>query len=378
MTGKFKICLRNLTIVILIVSLCSCVSWLSLDEEISLPKLKGDYRLVNMAYVDLLEDIAIPSWLSDYSEIKSFNGFRNSVKNTIMDSSEPETGYYCYTWDIRTEDTGYLWGGIWLHSLFAGLTLLFGVPTDIKTCYCSIHLYLFNSNGEFLKEITGVDTITRSAGIYYGYYCKEDPAIQKAFKSIEKQLSKRIQLINQSLQEAGPNTPEKEATAKKKIKESIKRNTENILHFSDSVSTGGGEYYYCDITPEGVINQNYRRTVVSRPTVSANTNAAAPSQTQNNNINPMKSPLKGGRYDAVGIPNCYATITPLGSSGTLNMFLGGSSASGDYKIDGSQIVVNYMFANGDFSSKKGSTEIYQILSETRFRTGGTVFVYAGY
>ncbi|MBR3731075.1 MAG: hypothetical protein IKQ61_12185 [Spirochaetales bacterium] len=94
--------------------------------------------------------------------------------------------------------------------------------------------------------------------------------------------------------------------------------------------------------------------------------------------NALKSPIKSGRYNAVGVQNTYATISAIGKSGTFSLYIDGDMAMGSYNIEDDQLIIRYNYASSGLSGLSNTTAIYEILSETRFRTGSTLFVYAGY
>ncbi|MGP1459637.1 MAG: hypothetical protein ACTTKL_10065 [Treponema sp.] len=153
------------------------------------------------------------------SNIDFFMQSERLVKGSLLQMSGDEWGYYDVTYRLNRDDrTGFL-------EYTVGTTLgawaLLGLPTWVTHFDLYTDLYIFDSNGNLVREYHNRDKLTHVAGLYYGY--KPTKRIAKRFSKLYEKMFELAWLqgneINKSLKKAGKVTDEKDEAARQKIKE---------------------------------------------------------------------------------------------------------------------------------------------------------------
>lgn len=142
------------------------------------------------------------------------------VKGTLVQMSGDEWGYYDVVYGIERWNNN--WGsGLAQIGLTLGSTIFLGIPTDWSRFELAAGLYIFDSNGNLIREYHDSGKVTVVAGLYYGY----NPT-KKIAKKFSKLYEKMFELawmqnneINKALQKAGKITEEKDGVARQRIRE---------------------------------------------------------------------------------------------------------------------------------------------------------------
>ena len=142
------------------------------------------------------------------------------VKGTLVQMSGEEWGYYDVKYSIERWDNQF-GAGLAQIGLTAGSTIFLGVPTDWSKFELSAGLYIFDSNGNLVREYHDVGKKMLVAGLYYGY--NPTKKIAKAFSKLYEKMFELAWMqnneINKALQKAGKVTEEKDAIARQRIRE---------------------------------------------------------------------------------------------------------------------------------------------------------------
>lgn len=159
------------------------------------------------------------------SNIDFFMQSERLLKGSLLQMNGDEWGYYDVTY--RVDEGEHASKGL---SYTVGSTLgvwaLLGLPTDIVRFDLSASLYLFDSNGNLVREYHDRNNFIQVAGLYYGY--NPTKRVAKKFSKLYEKMFELAWLqsneINKSLKKAGKVTEEKDEAARQKIKEFYENN----------------------------------------------------------------------------------------------------------------------------------------------------------
>lgn len=151
------------------------------------------------------------------------------VKGALVQATGDEWGYYDVKFGIERWNNNF-GAGLGQIGATLGVTIFLGVPTDWSRFELSASLYIFDSNGNFVREYHDADKLTVVAGLYYGY----NPT-KKVAKKFSKLYEKMFELawmqsneINKALQKAGKVTEEKDSIARQRIRDFYKTKYVNV------------------------------------------------------------------------------------------------------------------------------------------------------
>ena len=230
------------------------------------------------------------------------------VKGSLIEMSGDEWGYYDVIYSLNERPT---WTGMYVAISTVGIWPLLGLPMDAVHFDLYASLYIFNSNGDLVKEFHDRDALTQVAGLYYGY--KRTKRLAKRYSKLYEKMFELAWLqsneINKSLKKAGKVTDEKDEAARQKIKQ-----------------------FYAD---------------------------------RKNKPNPEPESFREGVYSRAGSD---FTLSLLNGVATLSEN-GITIATGTYKINKNQLAITY--PQGDIHSKNvnGITYTYAIINATEFTLG---------
>ena len=282
-------------------------------------------------------------------DIDQFKQSEGLIKGALINPSGEEFGYYKLKfYDDFYEDTMFT---LLASALFPLIPL--GFPTHSADMYLHEKLYIFDSEGDLVKEYSESDSFTQVAGLYYGH-----SPTRRAAKKFSKMSEKIFEIaavqsneINQALKKKGPVNEKNKEAALKKIEE--------FLNKKDDV----GKYtkYTYDVIP----------TSESLSTKSSNSYSST-GQNSNNAANEYK--LKDGKYACSGT-NLKMSL----NYGLMTLDEGYITvATGNYRISGNQLVVTFSTASGDWEHVRGTTFSYTITDSQNFYGGNERWSYVGY
>lgn len=245
------------------------------------------------------------------SNIDLFMQSERLVKGSLIEMSGDEWGYYDVTYGLERDDrSGFL---DYTVSATLGVWALLGLPTWVTYFDLYASLYIFDSNGDLVKEYHDSDKLTQVAGLYYGY--KPTKRIAKRYSKLYEKMFELAWLqsneINKSLKKAGKVTDEKDEAARQKIKQ-----------------------FYAD---------------------------------RKNKPNPEPKPesFREGVYTRVG---SNFTLSLLNGVATLSEN-GITIATGMYKINKNQLAITYPQGDVHIKNVNGITYTYAIINATEFTLG---------
>ena len=209
------------------------------------------------------------------------------------------------------------------------------------------NIYIFDSNGDLIKEYHNSGKIRQVAGLYYGY--NPTKRVAKKFSELYEKMFELASIqsneINTNLQKAGKITDEKDKEARQKIK----------------------QFYE---------NRNKKTNIEALPTP-----AAQPTPETFSGSNSFSSPKKSsneikfkeGKYAGSG-----TDFTMLFSFGSVSMSKGYTTlAMGTYRISGNQLVITFTYEAGGGNELRGKTYSYTISDSQNFSGMGEHWTYVG-
>ncbi|MGP1457942.1 MAG: hypothetical protein ACTTKL_01335, partial [Treponema sp.] len=280
------------------------------------------------------------------NDIDQFKQSEGLIKGTLINPSGEEFGYYKLKfYDDYYEDITFT---LLASGLFPLIPL--GFPTHSADMHLHEKLYIFDSEGDLVKEYYESDKFTQVAGLYYGH-----SPTRRAAKKFSKMSEKIFEMaavqsneINQALKKKGPVNEKNKDAALKKIEEFLDKKNDVGTYTYDVIST-------------------------SEPlsTKSSNSYSSA-GQNSNNAANEYK--LKDGKYA------CSGTNVKMSLNYGLMTFYEGYSvvATGNYRISGNQLVVTLSTASGKWEDYRGMTFSYTITDSQNFYLGDERWSYVGY
>lgn len=242
------------------------------------------------------------------SNIDLFMQSERLVKGSLIEVSGDEWGYYDITYSLNERHT---WTGMYIAITTVGIWPLLGLPMDAVHFDLYASLYIFDSNGDLVKEYHDSDKLTQVAGLYYGY--KPTKRIAKRYSKLYEKMFELAWLqsneINKSLKKAGKVTDEKDEAARQKIKQ-----------------------FYADIK---------------------------------NKPNPEPESFREGVYTRAGSD---FTLSLLNGVATLSEN-GITIATGTYKVNNNQLAITYPQGDVHIKNVNGITYTYAIINATEFTLG---------
>ena len=242
------------------------------------------------------------------SNIDLFMQSEHLVKGSLIEMSGDEWGYYDITYSLNERPT---WTGMYIAITTVGIWPLLGLPMDAVHFDLYASLYIFDSNGDLVREYHDRDKLTQVAGLYYGY--KPTKRIAKRYSKLYEKMFELAWLqsneINKSLKKAGKVTDEKDEAARQKIKQ-----------------------FYADIK---------------------------------NKPNPEPESFKEGVYTRAGSD---FTLSLLNGVATLSEN-GITIATGTYKVNKNQLAITYPQGDVHIKNVNGITYTYAIINAREFTLG---------
>lgn len=242
------------------------------------------------------------------SNIDLFMQSERLVKGSLIEMSGDEWGYYDITYSLNERPT---WTGMYIAITTVGIWPLLGLPMDAVHFDLYASLYIFDSNGDLVREYHDRDKLTQVAGLYYGY--KPTKRIAKRYSKLYEKMFELAWLqsneINKSLKKAGKVTDEKDEAARQKIKQ-----------------------FYADIK---------------------------------NKPNPEPESFKEGVYTRAGSD---FTLSLLNGVATLSEN-GITIATGTYKVNKNQLAITYPQGDVHIKNVNGITYTYAIINAREFTLG---------
>ena len=152
------------------------------------------------------------------SNIDLFMQSERLVKGTLIETSGDEWGYYDVTHSL---DRSEVFSGWYVTGSTLGIWPLLGLPNDVVDFDLYANIYIFDSNGDLIKEYHNSGKIRQVAGLYYGY--NPTKRVAKKFSELYEKMFELASIqsneINTNLQKAGKITDEKDKEARQKIKQ---------------------------------------------------------------------------------------------------------------------------------------------------------------
>ena len=152
------------------------------------------------------------------SNIDLFMQSERLVKGTLIETSGDEWGYYDVTYSL---DRSEVFSGWYVTGSTLGIWPLLGLPNDVVDFDLYANIYIFDSNGDLIKEYHNSGKIRQVAGLYYGY--NPTKRVAKKFSELYEKMFELASIqsneINTNLQKAGKITDEKDKEARQKIKQ---------------------------------------------------------------------------------------------------------------------------------------------------------------
>lgn len=243
------------------------------------------------------------------SNIDLFMQSERLVKGSLIEMSGDEWGYYDVTYSLNRDDrSGFL---DYTVSATLGAWALLGFPTWVTYFDLYADLYIFDSNGDLVREYHDRDKLTQVAGLYYGY--KPTKRIAKRYSKLYEKMFELAWLqsneINKSLKKAGKVTDEKDEAARQKIKQ-----------------------FYAD---------------------------------RKNKPNPEPESFREGVYTRAGSD---FTLSLLNGVAILSEN-GITIATGTYKVNKNQLTITYPQGDVHIQNVNGITYTYAIINATEFTLG---------
>lgn len=242
------------------------------------------------------------------SNIDLFMQSERLVKGSLIEMSGDEWGYYDVTYSLNESP---IWTGMYVAITTVGIWPLLGLPMDVVHFDLYASLYIFDSNGDLVREYHDRDKLTQVAGLYYGY--KPTKRIAKRYSKLYEKMFELAWLqsneINKSLKKAGKVTDEKDEAARQKIKQ-----------------------FYADIK---------------------------------NKPNPEPESFREGVYTRTGSD---FTLSLLNGVATLSEN-GITIATGTYKVNKNQLTITYPQGDVHIKNVNGITYTYAIINAREFTLG---------
>lgn len=278
------------------------------------------------------------------SNIDLFMQSERLVKGILIETSGDEWGYYDVTYSL---DRSEVFSGWYVTGSTLGIWPLLGLPNDVVDFDLYANIYIFDSNGDLIKEYHNSGKIRQAAGLYYGY--NPTKRVAKKFSELYEKMFELASIqsneINTNLQKAGKITDEKDKEARQKIK----------------------QFYE---------NRNKKTNIEALPTP-----AAQPTPETFSGSNSFSSPKKSsneikfkeGKYAGSG-----TDFTMLFSFGSVSMSKGYTTlAMGTYRISGNQLVITFTYEAGGGNELRGKTYSYTISDSQNFSGMGEHWTYVG-
>lgn len=280
------------------------------------------------------------------SNIDLFMQSERLAKGTLIQTGGDEWGYYDVAYNIyRNHNIIFAFTS----SFTLGMWSVVGVPTDMVHFYLDANFYIFDSNGDLIKEYHDSGKTTQVAGLYYGY----NPT-KRIAKKLSELYGKMFELgsiqsdeINKKLQKAGKITDEKDKEAREKIRK---------FHEDKKKKTNR------EVQPNPVIQSQ-----PTPETFSGSNSFSSPKKSS------KEIKFKEGKYAGSG-----TDFTMLFSFGSVSMSKGYTTlAMGTYRISGNQLVITFTYEAGGGNELRGKTYSYTISDSQNFSGMGEHWTYVG-
>lgn len=282
------------------------------------------------------------------SSIDLLRQSENLVRGHLVQQGGQEYGYFYVDYDYSNayvEDQAMLM--VLIHSLFGFALIPLGFPTASEDFSLYAYLYVFDSQGNLVKEYKEYDSFTHVAGLYYGYHPTRRAArrFSKMYDNIFELATLHSQEINDALRKAGPITEENKESGREAIDNYFKEKEK----------------------------KKNRSTSSSITTVSSEPSFEDSSSFSTSEVN---GGLEAGKYYCVQYPNFKMSIS-----------MGLVTISEDYKtvamgnasISGRDMIINFYFGIDSWEALKGQSVSYIIDDSKHFHAavGSENWTYQG-
>ncbi|MCR5124701.1 MAG: hypothetical protein K6B43_05850 [Treponema sp.] len=201
----------------------SCVTTFNVNGDVKLKE--PNYKIENMGYFDVRQK-------------REERNIARQIQQKLMKSNIEKFGYFEFKIDSSYDDNSFAF--IFISAMTLCTINLVGFPTDCGSVTKKVTLYLFDSNGEFVKSFTGAGKTSGIAGLYYDT-SNGDKAISKAINQIFADMQYYESEINSKLRKAGANNAEKEEKSFEKIDKYLSKITTETTYTSSAPSSSSLE-----------------------------------------------------------------------------------------------------------------------------------------
>lgn len=285
----------------------------------------------------------------------------NLTNGHLFKSNGAEYGYYILNY--KTEQVKIPIGAI--TGMFFFL-IPYGLPTSGAGISLQANLYIFDSQGQLIKEYEEEDYFTQTAGLYYGHNPTKKAAkkytrlYEKVFEFATLQKDK----INEKLLKSGPITKENEAEAKANIEAFFKGRKESYAKIAKykKIQPVSPENMQNIPTP-GEILRALADSYYAEPQIETLIRPIE-SSSGSFDFNILNGGLEAGKY--------YCTIDrSLQLKIALRMIIlsknGKDVAAGSYDVSGNKLIVRFFSGEG----YTGKTFVYVIDDAKNFHREGS-------